>query len=172
MGLLDSVIGSVLNGGSAGIGAGTPPGAAPGAQPSGGAAGGLGGLLGGLGGLGALAGVLGPMLTAPDGPVGGLPGLARKFSDAGLGHLVESWIGKGANLPVSGGQVQDALGGDLLGTIAAKVGMDAAQLREMAAQWLPQIVDRLTPDGHLPPEGSAPGSGDLLGALGGLLQKR
>jgi uncharacterized protein YidB (DUF937 family) len=172
MGLLDSVLGSVLKGGSEGIGAGTPPGG-PSAAPGGAGLGGLGGLLGGLGGLGALASVLGPMLTAPDGPVGGLPGLARKFSDAGLGSIFESWIGKGANLPVSGGQVQDALGGDLIGSIAAKVGMDAAQLREMAAQWLPQIVDRLTPDGHLPAEGSAPaGSGDLLGTLGSLLQKK
>ncbi|MEH3085308.1 MAG: YidB family protein [Xylophilus ampelinus] len=167
MGLLDSVIGSVLKGGTEGIGAG----AAPGAAPPGGLGGMLGGL-GGLGGLGALAAVLGPMLTAPDGPVGGLPGLARKFSEAGLGPIFASWIGKGENLPVSGGQVQDALGGDLIGSIAAKVGMDAAQLREMAAQWLPQIVDRLTPEGRLPAEGGAPGSGDLLGALGSLLQKK
>lgn len=146
MGLLDSVVGSVL-----GHAAGGTPGA----------------------GLGPLASVLGPMLASTNNPLGGLPGLLHRFEQGGLGHLAASWVGTGPNLPVSGAQVHDALGGELLAGLATRLGMDPAQLQTLLAQWLPVLVDKLTPQGVVPADGAASGtSQDLLASLGSLLQKK
>jgi uncharacterized protein YidB (DUF937 family) len=151
MGLLDSVLGQVLGK----------------AQPQQPQAGGFGGLdeLGG-----SLAGALGGLL-ANNGEVGGLGGLVSRFEQAGMGDVIGSWIGKGENQPVSGGQLQDALGSDLISGLAQKLGISAATLLPMLATLLPMLVDRLTPKGQVPAEGL--GSQDeLLSSLSGLLQKR
>jgi len=153
MGLLDSVLGQVLGGAAQ-------------QQPQGGALGGLGG----LGDLGGLAGALGGLL-ANNGNTGGLGGLVSKFEQAGLGDVIGSWVGKGENLPVSGGQLQDALGGDTIASIASKLGINAQTLLPMLATMLPALIDQLTPHGKVPEQGLG-NHEDLLGSLSGLLQGR
>lgn len=100
---------------------------------------------------------------------GGLPGLLQQLQAGGLGEQVQSWISTGANLPVSGGQLGGALGGagGLLGQLAQQAGVSHAEAGDQLSQWLPQIVDRLTPNGQLP----AGGLGDIAGMLGGLLNR-
>ena len=142
MGLLDSVLGQVLGG--------VQP-----QQPQGGG-------LGGLGELGGLAGALGGLL-ANNGEVGGLGGLVSKFEQAGMGDVIGSWIGKGENQPVSDGQLQDALGSDVVSGLSQKLGINAATL-------LPMLIDRLTPRGEAPAEGLGD-QDQLLSSLSGLLQK-
>lgn len=161
MGLLDSVIGSL----------GQAQGQAGGAGGLGGA---LGGLLGGQGGAGGgqadlLAGVIG-MLGA-GGQGGGLAALVQKFQQAGLGEVVASWIGTGANQPISGEQLGKVLGADALGGVAQQAGLNGNELLGQLAQLLPQLVDQLTPDGKLPDTGqlSAGGLENLAGLLGGKL---
>ena len=164
MGLLDSVLGSVLN---------AQQGAGPAAQ--GGLADVLGGLLGQAqggaqpgepGGLGALLPVL-IGLVSNNGQTGGLGGLAEKFNQAGLGDVLGSWIGTGPNAPITGDQLGSVLGGDLMNQLATRLGMsEAGQL----AQGLPDLIDRLTPQGEAP-EGGFGNAGDLFGMLGGMLQK-
>jgi uncharacterized protein YidB (DUF937 family) len=151
MGLLDSVLGQVLGG-------------ALSQQPQGG---GLGGLdeLGG----GGLAGALGGLL-ANNGEVGGLGGLVSRFEQAGMGDVIGSWIGTGENQPVSGGQLHDALGSDVISGLAQKLGINAATLLPMLATLLPMLVDRLTPRGQAPAEGLG-NQDELLSSLSGLLQK-
>ena len=151
MGLLDSVLGQVLGG----------------AQPQQSQGGGLGGL-DALGG-GGLAGALGGLL-ANNGEVGGLGGLVSKFEQAGMGDVIGSWIGTGENQPVSGGQLQDALGSDVISGLAQKLGINAATLLPMLATLLPMLVDRLTPRGQAPAEGLG-NQDELLSSLSGLLQK-
>jgi uncharacterized protein YidB (DUF937 family) len=153
MGLLDSVLGQVLGG----------------AQPQQPQGGGLGGGFGGLGDLGGLAGALGGLL-ANNGEHGGLGGLVTKFEQAGMGDVVSSWIGKGENAPISGGQLQDALGGDVISGIAQKLGINASVLLPMLATLLPTLIDQLTPKGQAPAEGLG-NHDDLLSSLSGLLQK-
>ncbi len=150
MGLLDSVLGQVLGG------------AQP-QQPQGGGLGGLDELGGGL------AGALGGLL-ANNGEVGGLGGLVSKFEQAGMGDVIGSWIGAGENQPVSGGQLQDALGSDVISGLAQKLGINAATLLPMLATLLPMLVDRLTPRGQAPAEGLG-NQDELLSSLSGLLQK-
>lgn len=149
MGMLDSILGQVLGG-------------ADQQQPQ----------AGGLGGLGPLAGALGGML-ASNGPSGGLGGLVEKFSQAGLGSVIGSWIGQGDNAPISENQLHNALGNDVVSGIASKLGINVTTLLPMLVTMLPALIDKLTPDGKVPQPG-APGAGnhdDLLASLSGLLPK-
>jgi uncharacterized protein YidB (DUF937 family) len=79
-----------------------------------------------------------------------LPALLEKFHAGGLGNLAESWVGKGANLPVNGQQVKSALGSDAISGIAAKLGISSDQAASKVAAVLPQVIDKLTPDGVVP----------------------
>jgi uncharacterized protein YidB (DUF937 family) len=78
---------------------------------------------------------------------GGLTGLLDKFKAAGLGDQAASWVSTGQNMPVSGDQMQNALGGDFIQQIAGKLGVDSSQASGGLAQLLPQLIDKLTPDG-------------------------
>lgn len=95
---------------------------------------------------------------------GGISGLAKTFADKGLGDVVNSWIGNGKNLPISAEQIQQVLGSPQIQQIAQKLGVSPADATKALAQFLPQIVDKLTPNGSVP-------TGDLLskglGALKG-----
>jgi uncharacterized protein YidB (DUF937 family) len=86
---------------------------------------------------------------------GGLAGLAKTFDEKGLGDIMSSWIGKGENLPVSPEQILDVLGSGGVQQIAEKLGVSPDEVSNGLAEILPQIVDKLTPNGSLP-------SGDLL----------
>jgi uncharacterized protein YidB (DUF937 family) len=81
---------------------------------------------------------------------GGLPGLLSKLSEGGLGAQVQSWIGSGANLPISADQIIQALGQGRVGQIAQQLGIDPQQAAAQLAQHLPQIVDHVTPNGQMP----------------------
>ena len=85
---------------------------------------------------------------------GGLTGLLDKFKAAGLGDHAQSWVGTGQNMPVSGDQVNNALGGDMIKQMAAKLGIDPSHASEGLAQLLPNLVDKLTPNGAVPQSGS------------------
>ncbi len=157
MGLLDSVLGA----------AGSMLGQQQQQPQQGG--GGLAGMLGGAGGLGALLPVVVGML-ANDGKMGGLGGLMEKFNQAGLGDQMSSWVGTGANAPVSGDQISSVLGSDVLGDLASKLGMSQGDAAGSLAQMLPGLIDKLTPNGQAP-AGGLGNSGDLMGMLGGLLNR-
>jgi uncharacterized protein YidB (DUF937 family) len=83
---------------------------------------------------------------------GGLGALVSKFQQAGLGPTVQSWISSGPNAPISPTQVQQGLGPDLLQQLAARTGLSQQDLSDKLAQFLPGIVDHLTPNGELPKE--------------------
>ncbi|HEY2257488.1 MAG TPA: YidB family protein [Variovorax sp.] len=155
MGLLDSIMGQVLGGTQA--------------QPQDGSVASGGSAAGGLGNLGDLAGALGGLL-ANNGSQGGLGGLVSKFEQAGMGDVINSWVGKGANMPISGNQLHDVLGSDVVSGIAQKLGVNSATLLPMLATMLPALIDHLTPKGQVPAEGLG-NHEDLLSSLSGLLQK-
>lgn len=87
---------------------------------------------------------------------GGLGGLVQSFQQGGLGSIVNSWVSTGQNLPISAEQIQEILGGGQLQNIASQLGVSTEQASGSLADLLPQVVDKLTPNGQLP-EG-----GDLL----------
>lgn len=138
MGILDQVLGGVLGGGSSPI------------------QGVLMNLLGGGPSPGAMAGTA----PQPGGPAmgggmmaGGLPGLVGMFEQAGLGHIVQSWIGNGQNQPVSPDQLQRVLGEGRVNDMAGQAGMERGDFLSQLSQHLPEVVNGMTPEGKLPEDG-------------------
>ena len=84
---------------------------------------------------------------------GGIEGLKSKFNQEGLSELVHSWIGTGGNLPISGDQIQKVFGSDTVKKIAEKTGIPPDQIGHKLAEYLPKIIDHLTPNGKVPEEG-------------------
>lgn len=97
-----------------------------------------------------------------DPQTGGLEGLLAKFQQSGMGNLADSWVSTGKNLPISADQVTQALGSDQLGSLAKGLGLSQGDVSSQLAQLLPDVVDKLTPNGQVPDAGSL---GDLLGSL-------
>jgi uncharacterized protein YidB (DUF937 family) len=85
---------------------------------------------------------------------GGLAGIISGFERAGLGHIVQSWIGNGPNQPVSPQQLQGVFGNDRVQTMAGEAGMAPHDFLSQLSQHLPNAVDGLTPNGRLPDEGT------------------
>jgi len=81
---------------------------------------------------------------------GGLHGLLDKLRSGGLAEAVQSWIGTGANQPVSPAQLSTALGDQQVGQLAGAAGMAPQELLGMLSQHLPGLVDQLSPGGELP----------------------
>lgn len=84
------------------------------------------------------------------GGFGGLQGMVEAFQRNGLGDVVASWVGRGQNLPVSLDQLREALGTERVTRVATQAGLSADQGLGALAELLPQLVDRLTPDGRVP----------------------
>jgi len=81
---------------------------------------------------------------------GGLTGLVEKISAGGLNEQVKSWVSTGQNQPVTGDQIQTALGSSVIQDIASKVGIDSNDITNTLARLLPLVIDKLTPDGEVP----------------------
>jgi len=81
---------------------------------------------------------------------GGVQGIVSQLEPQGLGNTVRSWVGTGANEPVSGNQIHAALGSDLITQLASKMGIPPEELSAKLAQVLPGAIDKLTPGGTVP----------------------
>lgn len=81
--------------------------------------------------------------------VGGIQGLAQRLQQAGLGDVVNSWIGTGQNRPVDPRQLQEALPGEVT-DISQQAGIAPQQGGSLLAQLLPRLIDHLTPNGQVP----------------------
>lgn len=129
-------------------------------------------LIGGQGqqaGAGSLISLAGQLIDR----AGGVQGLVSTLQQHGLGGAVQSWVGTGANQPVSADQLGHALQNSGLGSLvqqeAAKLGIDPNDLLGKLSRVLPHAVDHLTPDGEVPDAGQ--GGGFNLGMLEGLAGK-
>jgi uncharacterized protein YidB (DUF937 family) len=117
--------------------------------PGGGGGGGIGDLLrGGLGGLLA-GGAAGSVLS------GGLNDLLKQFQQNGHGDVVDSWVGTGPNKTIAPKELGQALGSEQINAALAQTGMSRDELLDALSHYLPQVVDRLTPQGRLPTDQEA-----------------
>src|SRR5204863_10027318 len=94
---------------------------------------------------GPLIGVLSSLLAQS----GGLQGLANKSSQSGQGDTFSSWVGMDENQSISSNQTQNVLGSEQVKALAAKMGVDPAQASHFLAEYLPKVVDKLTPEGKV-----------------------
>ena len=110
--------------------------------------GGQGGVLGKLGGL--LSGAsAGSVLS------GGLRDLVERFKQNGQGHAADSWVSTGPNQPIQPAQLEQAIGPEVLNTIAQQTGLSREELLSRLTRDLPAAVDKFTPQGRLPSEDEA-----------------
>ena len=140
MGLLDGLIGNVLGsmlGGNQGQGQGQDP---------------LGSVLGRLGGgnqtqSGNLLLQLALSMLQQN---GGLEGILGKFREGGLSQQADSWVGTGQNMNISADQLQQIFGSSTVSDLASRLGMSEQQAGSEMAQLLPEVINRLTPEGQVP----------------------
>jgi uncharacterized protein YidB (DUF937 family) len=127
------------------------PGASPGSATSnaGLSGGSLGDLLkGGLGGLLA-GGAAGSVLS------GGLNDLLKQLQQSGHSETANSWVGSGPNKDITPNDLANALGADKINALMTQSGMSRDDLLHGLSQYLPQVVDQLTPQGRVPTEQEA-----------------
>jgi uncharacterized protein YidB (DUF937 family) len=129
-------------------GQGSPPGSVGTSQDPNEESPALPGILGGLGGL--LSGTpQGGALSA------GLQDILNCFRQSGHGDKAESWIATGPNKPIAPQQVGEALGEDRVRWLMQQTGMSQDQLVSGLSAKLPELMDKLTPNGRLPTEQEA-----------------
>jgi uncharacterized protein YidB (DUF937 family) len=107
----------------------------------------LKGMSGQSGEASGLPAILSQILRNTD--LGSVGGLLQQLQKSGLGPQVASWLGNGANLPVSADQLRAALGDEHVRQLAASFGIPVDQLLGQLSQHLPAAVDQMSPHGTL-----------------------
>jgi uncharacterized protein YidB (DUF937 family) len=89
--------------------------------------------------------------NVPAGSVlGGLSDLIGRLTAGGVAPQVNSWVGPGENQPVQPGQLGSALGQNTLNELSQRTGMSQQELLNQLAAVLPQLINRMTPNGRMP----------------------
>ncbi|GAA5233179.1 DUF937 domain-containing protein [Verticiella sediminum] len=98
---------------------------------------------------------------------GGIAGLIDTLQKGGLAEVVQSWVSGDANRSVTPSQLDAALPAQTVDAIATESGQPRNTVLDALAQFLPQIVDRATPNGDAGQAGGLD-AGKLLSLLSGL----
>jgi len=131
MGLLDGLLGGLMGGGM------------PDARRQDGGAGGMGGM-----GTAAIIAIVLQLLQRN----GGIGGLLQKMQQSGPGPQGQSWIGTGQNQSISPDMLSQIFGQGQMQDIARQLGVSHDEAASSVAQVLPDVVDRMTPAGSIPPD--------------------
>jgi len=110
----------------------------------------IGGALKGMLGqdaAGAMPGMISAALAKTN--LGDLNGIVTQLQQGGLGDQVSSWLGSGANLPVSADQLRSALGNQQVRELAGQLGLPVDEALNMLSAHLPNLVDQASPNGQL-----------------------
>jgi uncharacterized protein YidB (DUF937 family) len=81
--------------------------------------------------------------------LGGLEGVISKFNASGLSKEVASWVGNGENLPISPADIIKVLGQQAISDGASKLNMSNHEISSKIAEYLPQLINKMTPDGKV-----------------------
>ena len=93
---------------------------------------------------------------------GTLPDLADRFTQAGLGHIMASWIGDGPRLPVTAQDLRRVLGNERVGDFATLAGLSSDDFLLHFARLLPLAVNRMTSEGEQKPRTNSVGRPSAL----------
>ncbi|MBT0727874.1 YidB family protein [Rosenbergiella australiborealis] len=92
---------------------------------------------------------------------GGIEVLIQKFQQGGLGEILSSWLSNGTNQSVSHSDIQSAFSQQDLQSLADKLGTDVQGASSTLSQILPQLVDKISPQGEVHAEASGNAQNDL-----------
>ncbi|CDL87302.1 YidB family protein [Xenorhabdus cabanillasii] len=81
---------------------------------------------------------------------GGISGLIEKFSQQGLDGTIHSWISTGENTPIHADQISSIFGSSTIQGLAEKMGIDPDEASSLISQHLPNLIDKVTPNGEIP----------------------
>ena len=82
---------------------------------------------------------------------GGIEGIIARFQQSGLEGVLKSWISADEpNQPITASQVTEVVGQENMAVAAQEVGVNEKDASDILAQYLPKLVDMITPDGKLP----------------------
>ena len=81
---------------------------------------------------------------------GGLGGLLEQLQRTGFREQADSWVSRGANKPISPGAISDIFGKEGLEAISRRAGLNPDEASRGLSELLPEVVDRMTPDGEVP----------------------
>jgi uncharacterized protein YidB (DUF937 family) len=101
-----------------------------------------------------------------------LGGLLSQLNGGGLAALASSWLGDGANSPISGSQIADLFGQSKISSFANEIGVDEATATNGLSDIIPDLIDSNSNGGSLL---DSVGGSDMLdslakGALGSLFK--
>jgi len=116
----------------------------------------LGSVLGGLGGGKQIQGgnLLLQLALSMLQQNGGLEGVLNRFRQGGLAQQADSWVSTGQNMNISADQLQQVFGSSTIKDLASQLGMSEDQTGSSMAQLLPEVINRLTPQGQVPENGN------------------
>ncbi len=81
---------------------------------------------------------------------GGIDGFLDRFKAAGFAAKVASWVGRTDAVPLSGQEVEEALGSDVVSEIADKAGVSQRFARTILGYAIPKIIAQLARGGTIP----------------------
>jgi uncharacterized protein YidB (DUF937 family) len=100
---------------------------------------------------GGITDVLGQVLGGSgQGAAGGLGGLLEQLQRTGFGEQADSWVSRGANKPISPDAMTQVFGHEGLEQISRQAGISPEEASRGLSALLPEVVDRMTPDGTVP----------------------
>ena len=85
----------------------------------------------------------------------GVDNTVRDLEDRGHGDFARSWVSRGPSRPISPQQLESALGQDGMRDLMQQTGMDREELLETLSEYLPRVIDHLTPEGRVPSDEEA-----------------
>lgn len=76
--------------------------------------------------------------------------LKERAQQSELGDVFDSWVGKGENKPITADQVKATADPENLKRMADEAGGTVDEAAEELSKAMPEVVDKLTPEGELP----------------------
>ena len=124
---------------------------------------------------GGLGGILGQVLggaAGRGGAAGGLGGLLEQLQRTGYGEQANSWVARGPNQPIPPDAMAQIFGREGLEDISRRAGISEDEASRGLSELLPEVVDRVTPDGEIPELDTLTGSVDDLAQRFGVRGER
>lgn len=83
---------------------------------------------------------------------GGIGAVLERFRQKGFGKQADSWVSTGGNSELRAEEADEVVGGEEISRLAHQLGVPEREVAQGFAEIVPELVDKLSPDGQVPPE--------------------